>query len=179
MRFGTLAVDPPWPYRDSGVPQAGVDEQYPTVSLEDLARLPVRDLAAPTAHLYLWFTNSFAAEAHALAARWGFRPVTILTWGKTSASGKLRMGTGHYYRNCTEHVLFCVRGMAPLVTRKQLTLTLAPIGRHSAKPDLFYETWRKESPGPHLEMFARKYRPGWKVWGNEVESDVHFEWRAA
>jgi N6-adenosine-specific RNA methylase IME4 len=48
----------------------------------------------------------------------------------------------------------------------------APRGRHSAKPELFQDLIEEMSPGPYVELFARRQRMGWDVWGNEVESDV-------
>ena len=116
-QYGTIVADPPWPYRGTAVVgnggrgscggkaakfvQVGVRQHYPTMSLEHLAALPVLPLAKEKSHLYLWTTNSFMVEAHALAVAWGFTPKTILTWVKVHKKDPARpsMKTGYYYRS--------------------------------------------------------------------------------
>jgi N6-adenosine-specific RNA methylase IME4 len=48
-----------------------------------------------------------------------------------------------------------------IITRKQ---------EHSRKPDEQYDIIRQCSPGPFLELFARKRREGWTSWGNQAET---------
>jgi N6-adenosine-specific RNA methylase IME4 len=143
------------------------------LSLDDLYALPVRDLAARNAHLYLWTTNAFIVEAHTLARAWGFKPKTILTWVKVHQDDRARVsvGTGYYYRGATEHIVFAVRGSLPLQTKEALpTAYLWPrIGQHSAKPPAFGDLVEKASPGPYLELFCRQPRIGWDSWGRGYE----------
>jgi N6-adenosine-specific RNA methylase IME4 len=83
------------------------------------------------------------------------------------------MKTGYYFRGATEHVVFAVRGSLKLTsTRGVSTAFLHPRTPHSVKPDAFYSLIEECSPGPYLELFARRTRPGWSVWGNQVESDI-------
>jgi N6-adenosine-specific RNA methylase IME4 len=126
--------------------------------------------AADHAHLYLWFTNTFAVEAHTIAKAWGFRPMTILTWTKTrQADGQPSMKMGYYFRGATEHILFGVRGSLRLQTKEALpTGYLWPRTGHSVKPTAFYELVEKASPADYLELFARRARSGWTTWGNEM-----------
>lgn len=140
------------------------------MEIADLCALQVP--SATDAHLYLWFTNTFAVEAHQIAEAWGFRPMTILTWVKTRvADGLPSMKMGYYFRGATEHVLFAVKGSLRLQTREALpTAYLWPRLPHSVKPDAFYTLVERASPGPYLELFARKNRAGWAAWGNECES---------
>lgn len=144
--------------------------RYGSLSCEEMERfaLPVED----DAHLYLWTTNAFMVEAHALARAWGFVPKTILTWTKIRRDGRPSMKMGHYYRGATEHCVFAVRGRLKLRGPAAPTAFLTGRLPHSQKPDVFYRTVREQSPGPYLEMFARRPRAGWSVWGNEVASDV-------
>jgi N6-adenosine-specific RNA methylase IME4 len=132
------------------------------MSMEEIRELPVSDLAADDAHLYLWVTNSFIGEGAGLFPAWGFRYNTVLTWVKPS------IGCGHYFRSRTEHVLFGRRGRLPTLRNDQGNVIEAPRGRHSEKPEVFYELVERSSPGPYLDMFARRLRPGWTSWGNEV-----------
>lgn len=136
------------------------------MSIEDLCALepPVAD----DAHLYLWTTNGFVVEAHEIARAWGFRPITLCTWGKVQPDGSPSMKTGNYFRGATEHVLFGVRGRLPFPTdRPTPTLWLWPRLAHSVKPDAFYDLVESLSPGPYVELFARRARFGWDYWGNQ------------
>ncbi len=164
-RYATIVLDPPWDWGDEGdQDQLGrARPVYATMPLEEIAALPVPDLAADNAHLYLWITNRSLPKGFGLLDRWGFRYITCLTWVKPS------FGMGNYFRGSTEHVLFAVRGSLPLLRSDVGTHFMADRpGQHSAKPDKFYEIVEICSPGPWLEMFSRKKRPGWVVWGAEV-----------
>lgn len=44
--------------------------------------------------------------------------------------------------------------------------------RHSQKPDAVYDLIERVSPSPRLELFARQYRHGWEVSGDEIDSTV-------
>jgi N6-adenosine-specific RNA methylase IME4 len=90
----------------------------------------------------------------------------VLTWVKP------RLGLGVYLRNASEQLLFAVRGQAPIRFRSQPTWLFAPVQEHSHKPEEQYAIIERCSPGPYLELFARRSRPGWDVWGNEVTCDV-------
>jgi N6-adenosine-specific RNA methylase IME4 len=141
------------------------------MSLSEMKALPVAEWAEPNAHLYLWTTNAFFSEAHELAETWGFEPKTVLTWGKVKPDGSPSMKMGHYYRGATEHAIFCVRGRLKLIGEAtRPTLYLSPRLGHSVKPDWFYQLVEEKSPGPRLEMFARRSRVGWDAWGNEAPS---------
>ena len=187
--YHTIVADPPWPYNAPGQfgctlehrPNrdttrnrlgSGSRSRYGAMTVKDICALSPE--AADDAHLYLWFTNAFAVEAHEVARAWGFRPTTILTWVKTRlADGQPSMKMGYYFRGASEHALFAVRGKLRLQGSRALpTAFLWPRTPHSVKPDAFYSMVEEASPGPRLEMFARKRREGWDAWGNEVESAV-------
>jgi N6-adenosine-specific RNA methylase IME4 len=187
--FTTIVADPPWQYRSGGShlrnafearPKsnqvesntAGSHSRYGSMSIAELKSLPVADVAASDAHLYLWTTNSFLVEAHDLMAAWGFQQKTVLTWVKMRGDGSgasARMG--YYFRGATEHVLFGVRGRLRLVTGKAVVpnvLFTPRVLKHSLKPQQFFDLVERVSPGPYLEMFARQPRMGWTTWGDEV-----------
>jgi len=182
VKYRTIVDDPPWPDSTAVdghfvIPKPLVDigtrgveiMGYTPMSMGDLKCLPIVSMAETDAHLYLWTTNAFMEEAHQLARAWGFKPKTILTWGKVHQNDHLRasMKTGFYYRGATEHALFCVRGSLRL-NGTWPTLFLWPrVGKHSQKPDAFYDLVEQASPGPYVELFARQHRLGWDVWGDE------------
>lgn len=183
LRYSTVVVDPPWNYNDklqsgnSGFGEAhltrGAANHYATLTPDEIAQFPISELAADDAHLYIWVTNAFMVEAHALMKAWGFEHKTILTWFKTvNAGDRPRIGMGHYYRGATEHVLFGVRGKLPPLVRNAPTWFFAPRGAHSAKPNEFFELVESVSPAPRLDVFARTQRQGWDVFGNEVAGSI-------
>lgn len=171
--FQTIVIDPPWDWGDEGdVDQFGIARPtYATMTINEIAALPVGELAEKNAHIYLWITNRSLPKGFRLLEEWGFRYITAITWVKPS------FGLGNYYRGSTEHVLFGVKGSLGLsrrdlgthFTAKRPRSEAGGAPRHSAKPQEFYEMVESASPGPFLEIFARADRPGWKVWGAEVE----------
>ena len=162
--FATILVDPPWPAQ-------GGEKHYRTMSLARITALPVGRLAARDAHLWLWTTNALLPTAYEVAEAWGFTVRSPLTWVK------FRLGLGGRYqlRNATEQLLFCTRGRAPLGSRSQPTWFNAPVTEHSRKPAEQFAIIERVSPGPYLELFARR-RPEsnqpWAVWGDQVDSDI-------
>lgn len=157
--FATIVIDPPWRY-DNLATRGAAEDHYETMSLDELAELKVP--AADDGHLYMWVTNGFLEAGFRLLASWGFTYKTCLTWVKP------QIGMGNYFRNNTEHVLFAIRGRCPTLRNDVGTWFQADRTKHSAKPESFYDLVESCSPGPWLEMFARRRRAGWHVWGNEA-----------
>lgn len=164
-QYQCLVIDPPWPIekieRDERPNQVGLD--YPTMTLEELAALPVQDLAADDCHLYLWTTHKFLPDALKLAEAWGFRYQCLMTWIKNVGF------TPFSWMYSTEHVLFCRRGSLAL-DKMGLRLDFhAKVREHSRKPNEFYNLVAQASPGPRLDMFSREAREGFEQWGFETE----------
>jgi N6-adenosine-specific RNA methylase IME4 len=177
-RFNTILIDPPWFEQGAGKSKRGADRHYPLLKTRDIVPTILGSgmfRPAATSHLYLWATNNFLQEAMQVLDELGFRYLTCLTWAKPHA------GLGQYFRGQTEHLLFGVRGHG-IGLRRQWTSrrdlpTLLHVdhprdarGRaiHSAKPEEFYNLIEAASPPSRLEMFARRRRPGWAAWGNEI-----------
>lgn len=157
--FPAIVIDPPWRYENT-ITRGAAEDHYPTMSLDELAELELP--ATDNAHLYLWVTNGFLREGFDLLDAWGFTYKACLTWCKP------QIGMGNYFRNSTEHVYFALRGSLPTEANNIPTWFQADRTRHSAKPESFYDIVEKSSPGPWLEMFARRRRLGWHTWGNEA-----------
>lgn len=169
--YATIVADPPWAYRTdpTRVPSratAGVGGGYSTMTVSEVTALPVGDLAADNAHCYLWITNPIIGDGAADVLRaWGFTYVTMLTWRKTGT-----LGLGYYFRGDTEHVLFGIRGRAPVPpSARQRNWFEAPKTGHSRKPPLFFDRVEQVSPGPYVELFCREPRFGWDSWGKGYE----------
>lgn len=160
--FQTIVIDPPWDWGDEGdINQFGrAKPDYHTMPIEEIEKLPVGQIADENCHLYLWVTNRSLPKAFRLIEAWGFRYITCLTWVKPS------IGMGNYFRGSTEQVLFCVKGSQMLKRRDVGTHFEAPRGQgHSAKPDEFYRLVESCSYAPYIDIFGRKGRDGWSVWG--------------
>ncbi len=190
--YVTLMADPPWNEAGGGKVKRGADRHYPLMKTRDICALPARDWVAPNAHCYIWVTNNFLEDGLQVMAAWGFRYVTTITWFKSKrsedddifddrgcfgADANLQVGLGQYFRGCTEPCLFGVRGQVPYRTTAEgkraqgRTGFHAPRTEHSEKPAKFRQIVERVSPGPYLEMFARKPAPGWDVWGNEASGE--------
>lgn len=182
MKYRTIVADPPWPIPAAnrragkgGARSNATTMGYPVMDLADIMALPVADFAAPDAHLYLWVTPAFNREGVGVqvARAWGFDVVSELIWEKAN------LGMGLFPRSCHEPVLVCRRGGLSWDVRNVRSVQRWPQPhqggkgkRHSAKPHAFHDLIERVSPGPYLELFARRPRLGWDVWGNEVESTI-------
>ncbi len=165
MQFGSIYADPPWPY-DNVASRGAAENHYRTMSLRDIAELPISQLAAKDAHLHLWTTNAFLFEAHRVIEAWGFTYKSCLVWIKP------QMGNGNYWRVSHEFLLLGVRGDAVFSDKTQQSWLYVDRTKHSSKPAIFRKLIEQVSPGPRLELFARGKAPGWMCWGNQVEPDL-------
>ena len=182
-RFTTLLADPPWRFTNKTgkvAPEHKRLARYGTMTLPEIMALPVEQLAAPTAHLYLWCPNALLPDGIAVMKAWGFTYKSNIVWHKVRKDGGSDgRGVGFYFRNVTELLLFGVRGKNARTLkpgRRQVNFVGARKREHSRKPDEFYQLIESCSPGPRLEMFARGSRPGWLSWGNQAEQyDIDWE----
>lgn len=164
--FTTIVADPPWAsmHQRSTYHRGKPERHYPTMPTDDICALPVSDIATKDAHLWVWGVNRLMEDAYRVVRAWGFTPMSLLTWCKRGP------GMGYYLRNNTEHCIFATRGR-PMVPNTKLMSSWFewPRLRHSQKPDQFFQAVETVSPGPYLEMFARRTRPDWTAWGNDVQ----------
>jgi N6-adenosine-specific RNA methylase IME4 len=191
VRYASIIADPPWKVsagrtigryevRD-GKQLFGVKDNaarklaYPSMTVEQIAALPVQAIAADASHLYLWTVNRYLRDAFDVARAWGFTFSTLLTWAKNPMGGGLG---GDAFGLSTEFCLFCRRGS--LKAKERIGTTWFNWKRpykngypnHSAKPPEFYGLVERVSHAAYVELFARERRTGWHSWGNEVESDL-------
>lgn len=173
-------ADPPWHYdgfakgrpgwRKGGAAVVSVPLPYQSMSVEEIAELPVASMCDEAgAWLFLWTTNRYLPDAFSVASSWGFRYRQTLVWDKGDC---IPLG-GCITTNTAEYLLVCRKGSVRLSGRwkggcvvKALKGTNA--GGHSKKPEVFLDLIEQVSPGPYLELFARRNRLGWDTWGNEA-----------
>lgn len=132
--------------------------------------MKIGSLVNPGGHVYLWCTNKTLRTAYEILDSWGFRFHQVLVMTKPSG-----MAPSLGYVFGTEFCLLAINGKPMQKFLKVGTLNHfsrpSAQGQHSVKPDYFYEMVEKMSPGPYADIFARRKRSGWQVWGDEVEKD--------
>ena len=194
MRYATIVADPPWSYSRTGLGfgrsgnsarwQPGEMREtglpYDSLSCEEIAALPVDLLASRDAHLYLWTTQKYLFRAAEIVTEWKFSVSSTLVWCKEPRGFNM----GGTFASTTEFILFARRGSAPAKRRVQRQWFTWPrpetsVGygerktvTHSKKPEAFLDLVEQTSPGPYLELFARRQRLGWDTWGNEALEHV-------
>jgi N6-adenosine-specific RNA methylase IME4 len=179
--YRTIVADPPWPYPEGYVVSlpSGRDMKvvpgkpasralkYPTLPLVDIASLPVARLADIDCRLFLWTTNKWLPDAFTVLEAWDFRYRQTLVWSK-------RKGGPYVHSvapNTAEFLLVAVRGKPTRTGKFPATVLSIPAHRnHSRKPEAWQDWIEQVSPGPYLELFARRQRLGWDAWGDEVAS---------
>jgi N6-adenosine-specific RNA methylase IME4 len=167
---------------------------YPVMTVEQITALPVLELAdrmARSVHLYLWVTNKYVRHVWDVAEAWGFFGVRLIVWCKEPRG----WNPGGKWPSTCEFCLFAVRDN--LATKEDRPYSSRLLGHHggqassqwfvwprrlgppvrageqrqtmhSAKPEAFLDEVEKVSPGPYLELFARRQRLGWDTWGDEA-----------
>jgi N6-adenosine-specific RNA methylase IME4 len=171
VRYRTIVADPPWEigaFPPNFGYSVGKPVPYETMTVEDIAALPVRDLSERNAHLYLWTINAYIEDAYQITRDWGFKPIRLLTWTKPPHG----IGLGGTFVSTTEFVLFSRRGTLASERRVETSWFHWPRGKHSSKPEAFLDLVESVSPGPYLELFARRQRLGWDTWGHEALEHV-------
>lgn len=174
-QFGTILADPPWRFQNKTgkvAPEHRRLSRYGTLSLEEIAALPVQCIAAPVSHLYLWCPNALLPQGLSVLEAWGFQYKSNIVWHKVRKDGGSDgRGVGFYFRNVTELVLFGIRGKnarTRAAGRRQVNYLATRKREHSRKPDELFPIIEMCSPGPYLELFARGMRPNWTLWGDEA-----------
>lgn len=170
-RFGVIYADPEWKFEtyseETGMDRSA-DNHYPTSSLDAIKSRDVGSLAADDCVLFLWATVPMLPHALEVMAAWGFEYKSNFDWRKD------RVGTGYWNRNRHEHLLIGTRGRipAPAMGEQFDSSIEAPVGEHSAKPEIFYEIIEAYFPTlPKIELNARVARPGWVRWGYEAPEE--------
>ena len=172
-RFRCIVADPPWEmkrgssysWRKGRMSGERITLDYPTMTLAEIEALPVEGVADKDAHLFMWTTQRHLEASYGIVRAWGFVPTCALVWCKAPHG----WGPGGVFQSTVEFCLYGRRGK-PLPNRHTINRQWWewPRSRHSAKPEAFQDMVETVTPGPRLELFARRQREGWTCWGNEV-----------
>ena len=171
-KYGVIYADPPWYFKtrsDKGKDRSP-EKHYPCMSLSDIIRLPVGDLAKDNSVLLMWVVDPLLDQAFKVIDAWGFKYKTVgFTWAKTnSKSLGFFTGLGYWTRSNPEMCLLATRGKPKRNSKSIPQLVVEQRQEHSRKPDIVYNHIENMLDGPYVELFARRKRNNWHSWGNEV-----------
>ena len=182
MRYRTIVADPPWSGITTRIGAGGRRSRSTSLeygerlmTTDEIARLPIADLAEDDAHLFLWSTRQKFREGEAahVARAWGFEPCGEIIWGlENPGTGSRSLANDH------EPILVATRGSLPLTASEPMGVYFwrqlyvrgpsgVPEKVHSGKPTAFLDYVERWSPGPYVELFARRDRLGWDTWGDQ------------
>ena len=168
--YQMIMADPPWAfelYSEEGE-EKSAQAKYECMTINEIASLPVADLAGPDCVLWLWATAPMLDQQIEILKRWGFEFKTSGAWVKLTKTKKLAFGTGYVLRNCHEPFLIGTRGQ-PKTAKNVRSVVMGERRQHSRKPKEAYRMAQDMIPcGKRCELFSRTRRTGWDVWGNEV-----------
>lgn len=170
--FKCIVADPPWRLtmrgkrRRAKEPNLPTELPYSTMTIEEICKLPVGELATDDCHLWLWTTNQHLPDGFDVMKAWGFRYLAPVHWAKPS-------GVGNWFVHRTQTMLFGYRTrcMFERARYRPNIITSGQPKRHSEKPEEAFALIEDVSGEPRLELFARRKRQGWTAWGNEVEDN--------
>ncbi len=170
MKYRTIVADPPWPYTEafaqihSRAGRVTKPLPYEHLSIEEIVGLPVDNFAATDARLFCWTTNRFLPDTFPILAAWGFEYRQTVVWHK---AGNPSPWGGSVGPNHAEFLLVATRGKPERMEMWKTNVIAINVGRHSEKPEAFLDLIEQVSPGPYIELFARRARFGWDYWGDE------------
>lgn len=183
--YGAILADPPWVFNSlwgarrrktkNGYPSRAVERHYDLQEDDEIAALPIADLAAPNCILFMWTCWPVLQRSFAILDAWGFTYKTCaFSWMKADPYRLFAdeqtpyMGLGYWTRSNTEPCLLATRGKPRRLNADVRQGIIAPRREHSRKPDGIHQRVERLVAGPYLELFARETKPGWDCWGNET-----------
>jgi N6-adenosine-specific RNA methylase IME4 len=166
-KFPVIYCDPPWRYEYAETESRAIENQYPTMELDEICALPVANIATDDCVLFMWSTSPKLADAMRVLSAWGFEYRTCAAWDKEV------IGMGYYFRQQHELLLVATKGtpITPLPANRPPSVVRSRREAHSKKPEIFHELIEQMYGDlPKVEMFSRAPRPGWASWGNQSEA---------
>lgn len=166
-KYRVIYADPPWQYNDKQDTEklGGAGKHYPTMSIQELCEMPVKDIAEDNSVLFMWTTSPLLEECFDVIKAWGFKYKTSFVWDK------VKHNMGHYNSVRHEFLLICTRGSCTPDNRKLFdsVQSIERTDKHSEKPHEFYDIIEAlYQYGNKIELFSRNKRKGWSSFGNDV-----------
>ena len=172
-KYNLIVIDPPWKVKKIRNKQRPnqIEMDYPLMDNEEIKELPINEIAEENSYCFLWTTQKYLFQAKEILENWGFNHLLTMVWEKTYG---VSAGMPLYgFRWNAEFILVGTKGKKVMFPKRKLIPSVfqAENIRHSEKPQLFYDLISQLGE-KRIDLFARKKRHGWDVWGNEVESDI-------
>jgi len=185
-KFGVISIDPPWHFRSRAPSQNPESERspqkhYPTMDIDRIEALPIKQLALPDCFVFLWITGPLLVLGvhNRLFRAWGVRPSsTAFVWIKTFPTfdmdrlrstplleHDLHTGMGFTTRQNAEYVMLGRIGSPSRARADIRQVIVSNRAEHSRKPAEYYRRVSHYAHGPYLDMFAGAERPGWTSFG--------------
>jgi len=169
-KYQVIYVDPPWRYSFSKSNSRKIENQYPTMSTEEICKIEVP--AEDNSVIYMWATAPKLIEALEVMKAWKYTYKSNMIWDKEI------LGMGYWFRGQHELLLVGIKGKfsPPEASKRTGSVFKERRGMHSKKPDKIRDLIASWYPNcSKLEMFARQKRKNWDSWGNTVENDIEIE----
>ncbi len=179
-RYDVILCDPPWQYTGKSVsPNREVTNHYPTMPTSEICKLPINALSSDRCALFLWACWPLLPDAMKVLDAWGFEYKTLAwVWVKAKENGMgFHWGMGGYTRSNSEPCFLAFKKNRELPVKDHgiQSVIYSPVQQHSRKPDDQYRKIETLYPNmQYLELFARRSRLGWDVFGNQVENSITF-----
>jgi N6-adenosine-specific RNA methylase IME4 len=177
-KYKLIYADPPWSFNNKktgGSMKSGAENQYNTMSLEDLKSLDVKSLCDDDCILVMWWVGSQPQEAIDLVKAWGFtiKNMNGFVWRKLTKNLLDFFGMGFWTRAGSESAIIATKGKPKPASRSVRAVASCVVGKHSQKPSHFRNSCVELAGDVNrLEMFARESFDGWDVFGNEVNNSI-------
>lgn len=184
--YACILADPPWSYQTWSAKGTGrsAGQHYNTMTIDDICKMSVVSLAADDCALFLWATWPTIKDAFKVIEAWGFEYKTCgFDWMKADVSTldmfpdakTADIKLGHWTRSNSEPCLLATRGSPKRLDAGVRMGIIEPARQHSRKPDCVHGRIERLVAGPRLELFGRRQRLGWDVWGNDVKRFINLE----
>lgn len=168
-RYKTILADPPWSYenkRTGGGMRSGSCQKYRTMSVDEICQLPICNISGKDSILFLWATVPLIQYGFQVLDAWGYKYKTMIVWRKT-----MSWGMGFWFRGQCELCLLGIKGKVKPFRYQKANFIQAKVGKHSEKPQEFYDFIEPVCVNPKLELFATKPREGWDCLGLEIDGN--------
>ena len=182
-KYSIIYADPPWSYNSTsknGTSRGVAEKYYDTMTLEDIKKLPIKEISEDNSLLFMWITFPHLHEMVEILNAWGFKyKTTAFTWIKIYKHTKNPvLVCGYWTRSNAEICVLATKGkdFPRRISKSVSQIIISPQEKHSKKPDEVRNRIVKLLGDlPRIELFARQKTEGWDVWGNEVKSDIVLE----
>jgi len=174
-KYKIIYADPPWKYNDKlDLQGEGAELHYKTMSVEDICKLPVKEIIDKDCILFMWVTMPMLEVGFKVIESWGFKYKTCaFVWIKTNPkSNTIFKGIGRWVMGNAELCLLATKGKPQRIVKNISQVVMAHKNKHSRKPDeVRNRIIRLMGDLPRIELFARQKVEGWDAWGNEVPNE--------